>query len=319
MGKLKEPLSYQEFLQRFQNIKGHDSYEIIKYNGYDESSIFHHKKCDKDFEIIPRDFDTKYVRCPFCQRTKLRMTNKEFVSKVQKLVGNEYTFLEEYKTTNVSIKVRHNICNKDYEVRPADFFQGYRCPHCNKNKKMTLNDVSERVKNIDESYSIPINSYNCENFKNVHSKIEFFHNECGQTFLKTFNNFRNGQRCPHCKSKDSKEVIRIINYFEKNNIKYKREVKLEGLKSPNSNKLLRIDFYLIDYDLYIEYDGKQHFEYNKNGYFNEDKFKDIVLKDQIKNDYFKKHNLNLIRISYKEDPISILENLLSSTTIESVS
>lgn len=73
---------------------------------------------------------------------------------------------------------------------------------------------------------------------------------------------------------------------------YKTEVELNGLADSDP---LRVDFVYYAPEggtLYIEYDGKCHFE-NTSGRLN-----DIQRKDSIKNSYFKKYNLNILRIRY---------------------
>ena len=62
---------------------------------------------------------------------------------------------------------------------------------------------------------------------------------------------------------------------------------------------ISFDFYLPDYNLCIEYDGEQHNKIIK--YWGDfDGLKDRQKKDNIKNDFCKKNNIKLIRISYLE-------------------
>lgn len=70
---------------------------------------------------------------------------------------------------------------------------------------------------------------------------------------------------------------------------------------------LKFDFYLPDRNLCIEYDGKHHFEVTEYG---EDKLKDTIKKDTIKNEFCKSNNITLYRISYKDDLIKQLEIIL---------
>ena len=50
----------------------------------------------------------------------------------------------------------------------------------------------------------------------------------------------------------------------------------------------------------IEYEGEQHFNARNQGYFTQDKVNEIQARDEIKNNYCKKHNIKLIRIPYTE-------------------
>lgn len=66
----------------------------------------------------------------------------------------------------------------------------------------------------------------------------------------------------------------------------------------------RFDFYLPKYNLFIEYDGEQH--YHTARYFGADEEKNELefiktqTYDKIKNKYCKDNNINLLRIPYWE-------------------
>ena len=66
----------------------------------------------------------------------------------------------------------------------------------------------------------------------------------------------------------------------------------------------RFDFYLPKYNLFIEYDGEQH--YHPVGYFKNDEERNILslqrtqARDKIKNKYCEDNNINLLRIPFWE-------------------
>lgn len=68
--------------------------------------------------------------CKECSYDQMRKTNNDFLKEVYELVENEYTFLEEYKSTHEKIKVKHNECGYEYKVQPSSFLSGRRCPEC---------------------------------------------------------------------------------------------------------------------------------------------------------------------------------------------
>ena len=64
-----------------------------------------------------------------------------------------------------------------------------------------------------------------------------------------------------------------------------------------------------EYNICVEYDGKQHFE--ANDYFGgEDGFLYRQINDEIKNEYCKNNNIRLIRIKYDENIIDKLTSFI---------
>lgn len=78
----------------------------------------------------------------------------------------------------------------------------------------------------------------------------------------------------------------------------------------------RFDFYLPDYNLMIEYDGEQHYMPVNFGENNtklmKERLKARQKNDQIKNNYCKENNINLLRIPYweKQNIETIINNHL---------
>lgn len=78
----------------------------------------------------------------------------------------------------------------------------------------------------------------------------------------------------------------------------------------------RFDFYLPEYNLFIEYDGKQHFEptrfYNQSDEEMQLTFELTKKRDKIKDMYCQENNINLLRIPYceKENIETIIINHL---------
>lgn len=81
-------------------------------------------------------------------------------------------------------------------------------------------------------------------------------------------------------------------------ITYEKEKVFQNCINPKTNYLLRFDFYLPDYNCYIEYDGVQHFKYSNNGWNNKKHFEKVKYRDSIKNQYCQNNNIKLIRIPY---------------------
>lgn len=98
----------------------------------------------------------------------------------------------------------------------------------------------------------------------------------------------------------------IQRILQENNIVFEKQKVFFDLISKFGG-YLRYDFYLPQYNRLIEFDGEQH--YKVTNFFG-NSLKDIQYKDGLKNDYAKNHNINLIRIPYKECDNITLELIL---------
>lgn len=57
---------------------------------------------------------------------------------MKSLVGEEYTVLSDYQNAFTPVKMRHNVCGREYPVAPAKFTSGgRRCPACRTKFKRT--------------------------------------------------------------------------------------------------------------------------------------------------------------------------------------
>lgn len=68
-------------------------------------------------------------------------------------------------------------------------------------------------------------------------------------------------------------------------------------------KSFRFDFYLPQYNLFIEYDGSQHYmpiNRTKDQEVNQKQFEGVQERDQMKNKYCEENHINLLRIPYWE-------------------
>lgn len=113
-----------------------------------------------------------------------------------------------------------------------------------------------------------------------------------------------------CKYVGSKGEEKIKNILLENNISFQTEYIFNDFISPEGRHY-RFDFYLPEYNCLIEYDGKQHYIYDK-GYGSD--IKNIQHRDSIKNQYCIENNLLLIRIPYTHYNDLKIADLLPNTS-----
>ena len=121
--------------------------------------------------------------------------------------------------------------------------------------------------------------------------------ECGEKIWAYGSNLKRGftKSCGKCiKSNGEESVKNILNQM---NVHFEQEKAFDNCRNPKTNKKLRFDFYLPDYNTCIEYDGEQHF---KESNMCSDSLSDRQYRDGIKNKFCKDNNIKLIRIPYTD-------------------
>ena len=202
---------------------------------------------------------------------------------------------DEYKNNLTKLLIKCPL-GHELETRYHNFKDGgQRCPYCYGNAKYTYEEVKEYI----ESFGYKLLS---DEYKNNKSNL-LVRCDKGHEFEVIFHNFKDrGSRCPICNI--SKGEQRIMDWLNINNIKYiYDEPYFNNLFGVNSG-LLRPDFILPNYKIWIEYDGEFHYE-NK---MNEDCYKTLLIHDEIKNKYAKENGWKLIRIPYWD--FENIENIL---------
>lgn len=202
------------FVKEVYNLVGDEFKFLEKYKGSDTKIKCRHSKCGHEWRVKPSQILSGYG-CPWCNNPNYNRCDNEFKKDIYKLVGDEYTFLEEYTNAKTKIECVHNICGYKWKVTPHDFYNGCRCPECRIADRTKSNE--DFVKDI---YDIVGDEYEfLEKYKNNKKRILCRHNTCGYTWMVRPDNFISGTRCPDC---------RIPNYH-RDTTQFKSEVyELEG-------------------------------------------------------------------------------------------
>lgn len=198
-----------------------------------------------------------------------------------------------YIGKNLQEKIFLIKCKKcgDEHNRYMRFFNGCKgCQTIAKRKKFSDFVSISRIKHNDKYI------YNDEGYEDGESKINIFCTKCQRNFSQKVKHHLDGNGCPFCN--ESKGEIAIEKYLKKHGIRFVRFKKFDGLVHKTA---LNYDFYLIDLNILIEFDGEHHFKvvnYSKDPAKNLEKFELTKLRDKIKNDYAISNNIPLLRIPY---------------------
>ena len=146
------------------------------------------------------------------------------------------------------------------------------------------------------------------NYKN----LKVVCNECGDVFITSYCAFmqHEGQLCPKCASNISRGEYKIKEYLEEKDIVFYMQFRFDDCRNIIP---LPFDFYLPEYNLCIEYDGEGHYKPIKRGAMSdiqaEESLVQIKSRDDIKTNYCKNNNINLLRIPYLD--FNSIDNILN--------
>lgn len=270
---------------------------LSEYKKTDVNILIEHLKCNTKFYQTPYNH-LKGYGCPNCS-VKKKYSTEEFQEKSNKIHNNEYEITGEYINSHTLIKIRHIECNSEFYQLPHNHINSKsKCPICSKSHKKSKDEFQE------ESNRIYYNQYELlSEYKTSRDKVKLKHLKCGKEFEINASYHLNGGICDCERENLSKGEFEIYKILKNNEIEFFYNKSIDSCKNSNS---LRFDFYLPKYKVFIEFDGKQHYQPIK--WFGGEKSYEYLKKcDNIKNNWCYQNNFELIRISYKDN----IENKLN--------
>lgn len=257
---------------------------------------------EKTWEHIYVD---KKVYCPKCGQAKAKHNRKSSKTKGYareiKKAG--------YKLVNPKQELYANVLAEVIEKKTG--YRGFLYPNrASELKKILVFSLHTNKKNL--VYNL--NKY-AENTANPSRVIRLIDTEdksnqiveckcgnCGEIYQTTYRVFMQSRwLCSSCNELASKYENIVKSFLEDNNIKY---IPQFVINSCADIRPLPFDFQLPDYNILIEVDGIQHFKPCHFGGVSDEialeRFEYTKKHDAIKDNYCRKYNIPLLRISYKE-------------------
>lgn len=310
--------------------------EILeKYNGefeiLDDRIVITEKKKRREFLVKINSTNTqRWLQLTHLNRYKynsIRYNKEVIISRINEITNGEYEFISGDNFNYSShINILHKKCGNTASYRVSHFFNdGTRCKKCLHN---SLRKDIETVKN--EIYTMSNGKIFLKgNYEKDSEKMLLECAECKLQFKKSMATLRRQFKdydialCPHCYGKKYIGEVFIKEFLLNNNFKFEEQKILDGCKYKSSLKFDFIVYNSIDITKFvmIEYDGRQHNDINSI-YAGKD-FTEIKIRDSIKDEFCKNHNIPLLRITtskkhkIEEEVLKFLKeyNIKSSTTI----
>ena len=260
--------------------------------------------CKNHGEFIVRaDHHLNNQGCSKCKAEEITKKHKNnFIKKAKLIHGDKYDYsLVDYKNSKTEVIIICKI-HGEFKQKPYIHLRNHGCQKCGYNLSNTEKFIEKANKKHSNKYN-----YKLVNYTHSHNKINIICEKHG-IFSQSPEGHLSGRGCPLCRvSKGEKQIESFLLHY---NIRYEYQKKFNDCVDKRE---LPFDFYLIDYNMIIEYDGIQHFELIT--YFGETAFQQIQLHDKIKNQYCYDNNIDLIRIKYNDNISEILKKLLNKLKI----
>jgi hypothetical protein len=207
-----------------------------------------------EFWQTPKDH-LKGQGCPKCKQHIFN--TEDFILYANDIHKNKYDYSKTiYVKSNQSLTI---ICPEhgEFNMRPANHLKGQGCPLC-ANKQKGLYRKIDTKKFIERSAQKHMCKYDYSKveYVNNHTKVCIICPEHGEFWQKPNDHLR-GIGCSQCGNKYNLTEQKILNSLKLkyNNVLYQHTTPfLHGKTSAQT-----IDFFLPDYNIGIEYHGRQHF------------------------------------------------------------
>ncbi|QHZ59432.1 hypothetical protein FK483_0089 [Listeria phage LP-018] len=185
-------------------------------------------------------------------------------------------------------KILHGCktCNYEWMSTPNCIKAGRGCPKCGGSLKLTHEEYTERVKEINPKVEV-LGTY-------INSFTSVLHGckTCKHVWKAIPSDIKRGKGCPKCST--GKTEKSVVEYVEKLGYKVEPQKTFEGMKYRG---LLKCDLYLPELNAIIEYDGEYHYQRHW-GDKDDIGLKETQKRDSIKNQFAQDNNMPILRIPY---------------------
>ena len=306
-------ISEKDFKERLHKVRPTDDIELIEplhglFKKTKAKCLICGYGADGNWTPLPINL-LKGKGCPNCAGNAPKNFS-DVQQEVEKLGNGEFILLDIKRTKKEGIWMHlyHKVCKNDYWMRNDVFKSGCRCRYCQAiatgdRCRFSLEDLKERISQVaDHQYR-----YVKGDYKNNLSKIRVVHKKCGTEFTTTWASLsQSSGLCPSCNASNGEQEV--MGYLTSHKISYTYAYHIPDLKDKHN---LHFDFWLPQYQTAIEYDGQQHYMPVNFGGIDQEQaeyhFNKTVKHDQMKNQYCKDHDINLIRIPYDQKTDEVLD------------
>lgn len=291
----------EDFIKKIKEKYPNENLEVLEYTGAKEKGTIKCNNCGNIYSLTNASnflYKGKKKICKYCiprdDTLKIKYKVEYLINTIDNVI-----LLNEYTKITDDLQLKCKKCNQVFKRKPQLFLKSQKCPYCESFSTFKTEDVfkMQLKEKFGEEYSL------LGEYKGTNSRTLFRHNDCGFIFSNTPHNLLQKSPCPKCKKFNSKGEIAIEKILLEKGILFEKQKRFKNLSS-----LLSFDFFIINKNILIEFQGEQHYHPIKH-FGGKEKFERQQENDEKKRIFCKENNYSLLEISYKE--IDNIEQILS--------
>lgn len=263
--------------------------------------------CENEFYNTPDNL-LRGEKCPICalkQRgLKRRKSHDTFVQEMNAM-HPELIVQSQYKTSFDKVLCTCQVCGCVFNGTPARMLTGSGCPEC-ANKKISQKLTKPYTQFKDELLSINPNIEIIGEYIRQSEHLCVKCNICHHEWSPLGTSLLSGFGCPMCSNSHGENMI--DKYLHERNIEHNHQQEYNNLRGVGNGKL-SYDFYLINYNLLIEYQGQFHDGTARLQ--TKEQFEVQQIHDKLKQQYAQDNNIGLLEIWYWD--YNHIDDILSKT------
>jgi hypothetical protein len=220
-----------------------------------------------------------------------KLTQEEFLRKVKVQNKNDIDCSRfVYQGNSVKGICKCNVCGHVWATIPMTLFKGHGCPVCGvkknaRKRRLTQEEVVWRIQKI---YG---DRYSTEkiNYVNARTKVEVVCKKHGPFMAVPHDLFRH-HGCPICRESSLESMLRKS--LRENNIEFESQFSFDWMRTCLYGKL-SYDFFIPQYNIAIECQGRQHFE-TVLAFGGEKEHEKVLKRDIKKKELSNENNVQLV-------------------------
>jgi hypothetical protein len=286
--------SFEDFIEKARRVHGDRfNYDLVKYVNSNIKVKILCNECNTIFLQKPGNH-LSGKKCMVCANNSMRSNAEDFIEKAIQIHSDKYSYDSvKYVNNYTRVKILCNTCKNFFLSTPSNHLSGKKCMVCARNSmRSSTEDFIEKAINVHGD----LYNYDLVVYVNSKTKVKILCNICKNIFLqRPDHHCHDGQGCSICN--ESSGEIKVASFLESRKIAFIRQKTFIGLLCIRE---LKYDFYLVELNIIVEYDGEAHYKpaFGNTSEEKQANLESCQLRDNIKNEWALTNNIPLLRIPY---------------------